>query len=57
MKLIKIYILKDCQSDVVSKHIFKDLKKVLKDIKVVSFLIWVIFFGIFYGSISLYLLW
>lgn len=55
--LLVAFKIDDCQSDVVSKHIFKDLRKVLGDIKVISFLIWVVFFGIFYGSISLYLLW
>ncbi|CAH1725094.1 unnamed protein product [Aphis gossypii] len=55
--LLVAFKIEDCQSDVVSKHIFKDLKKVFKDNKVVCFLVWVVFFGIFYGSISLYLLW
>lgn len=36
---------------------FKDLKKVLNDYKVVSYFIYIVFFGIFYGSISLYLIW
>lgn len=52
-----MFLKKDSQSDVVTKRIFKDVKKVISDFKVVNFFICIIFFGIFYASTSLYLLW